>query len=63
MHICRVRVCTCVCLTAESVCYVYVVGRQFLGENSPSLNYHLLPKETNANMEGEILLGSSLDVY
>lgn len=63
MHICRVRVCTCVCLIAESVCYVYVVGSQFLGENSPSLNYHLLPKETNANVEGEILLGSSLDVY
>lgn len=42
---------------------MYVGGRQFLGENSPSLNYYLLPKETNANMEGEILLGSSLDVY
>lgn len=42
---------------------MYVVGNQFLGENSPSLNYHLLPKETNANVEGEILMGSFLDVY
>lgn len=71
-HICRVHV--CVCVTAESLlcgrCFRadhFALGsqlrRSFLGENSPTLNYHLLPKETYANVEGEILMGSSLDVY
>lgn len=63
------------CVTAESIftmCILFQgdhfalgsqLRRSFLGENSPALNYHLLPKETDANVEGEFLMGSSLDVY
>lgn len=72
-HICCVRV--CVCVTAESIFIMCILfqgdhfalgsqlRRSFQRENSPTLRYHLLPKETDANVEGEILMGSSLDVY